>query len=84
MERAELNVCAPMVQGFSYAEGYNLFKERIRRLQEAADGMKARARDGMMWLDGLMDGRDRLAGERVIDRPLTPSRAPLCRSCLSA
>ena len=62
--RAELNVCVPMVQGFYYAEGFDLFKERIRCLPEAADGMKARARDGMMWLDGLMDGRDWLAGER--------------------
>ncbi|MEL6286691.1 MAG: glutathione S-transferase, partial [Pseudomonadota bacterium] len=43
--RAELNICVPMVLGFYYAEGYDLFKTRIRCLPEAADGMKQRAQD---------------------------------------
>jgi glutathione S-transferase len=61
--RAEINVCHPMVQGFYYAEGLELFKTRIRCLPEAADGMKERARDGMRWIDGLLTG-EWLTGNR--------------------
>ena len=61
--RAELHVCHPMVQGFYYAEGLALFESRIRCLPEAADGLKARARDGMRWLDGLLEG-EWLSGDR--------------------
>jgi glutathione S-transferase len=61
--RAEINICHPMVQGFYYAEGLDLFKTRIRCLPEAASGMKERARDGMRWLDGLLTGKW-LAGDR--------------------
>lgn len=61
--RAELNVCIPMVQGFYFAEGIDLFRSRTRCLPEAAEGIKERARDGMRWLDGLMTG-EWLAGDR--------------------
>jgi glutathione S-transferase len=61
--RAELNICHPMVQGFYYAEGLELFKTRIRCLPEAADGMKERARDGMRWINGLITD-EWLAGNR--------------------
>ncbi len=61
--RAEINICHPMVQGFYYAEGLELFQSRIRCLPEAADGIKERARDGMRWIDGLIE-HEWLAGER--------------------
>ncbi|MGK7870381.1 glutathione S-transferase family protein [Falsiroseomonas sp. E2-1-a20] len=61
--RAEINICHPMVQGFYYAEGLDLFKTRIRCLPEAAVGMKERARDGMRWLNALLTG-EWLAGDR--------------------
>lgn len=61
--RVELNICQPMVQGFYYAEGLELFRTRIRCLPEAAEGVKERARDGMRWIDGLLDGHW-LAGAR--------------------
>lgn len=62
--RAELSICHPMVHGFYYAEGLDLFKDRFRCLPEAAEGLKARARDGMLWLDGLLADRQWLAGDR--------------------
>lgn len=71
--RAELNVCQPMVQGFYYAEGLDLFKTRIRCLPEAAEGVKARARDGIRWLDHLISG-DWLAGDRF-------TMADICLYC---
>jgi len=61
--RAEIQICHPMVQGFYYAEGLDLFKTRTRCLPEAAEGMKERARDGMRWIDGLIDG-DWLCNDR--------------------
>lgn len=61
--RVELNICLPMVQRFYYSEGFDLFHTRFRCLPEAADGLKARAMDGMRWLDGLIDA-EWLAGDR--------------------
>ena len=46
------------------AEGLPLFKSRIRTLPEAADGLKAIARDGMTWLDEQMKGRDTIVPKR--------------------
>ena len=61
--RVEINVCHPMVQSFYYAEALDLFKPRFRCLPEAAQGLREKARDGMRWIDGLIEG-DWLAGER--------------------
>ena len=61
--RAELNICLPMVQGFYFAEGLELFRTRTRCLPDAAEGLKDRARDAMGWIDGLIDG-EWLAGDR--------------------
>lgn len=62
--RAEIHICWPMIQGFYAAEGYELFKERTYCLTEAAQGLKEKARRGMLWLDGLMGERRWLAGDR--------------------
>ena len=36
----------------------------MRVLPEAADGLKATARDNLQWLDGLLAGRQWIAGDR--------------------
>ena len=51
--RVELNICQPMIMGFYFGEGLELFRTRTRCLPQAADGMKERARDGMRWLNAL-------------------------------
>jgi glutathione S-transferase len=61
--RVNLRVCEPMANGFRFAEGLPMFKDRMRCLPEAADGLKAVARDGLTWLDQHMAG-PYLAGER--------------------
>jgi glutathione S-transferase len=61
--RVELNICVPMVQGFYYSEALGLFKDRFRCLPEAAEGLKEKARDGMRWIDGLIEN-EWLAGDR--------------------
>ncbi|MFQ5514116.1 MAG: glutathione S-transferase family protein [Myxococcota bacterium] len=62
--RIDLNVVEPMANGFRYAEGLSLFKDRIHTIPQAADDLKAIARENLAWLDGLMDGKPFLAGER--------------------
>lgn len=61
--RVELNICQPMMMGFYFAEGLEMFRTRMRCIPEAADGMKERGRDGQRWLDALLGG-DWIAGER--------------------
>ena len=64
LRRCDLNICEPMTNGFRYAEGLELFKERMRCLPEAAAGLKACAQDKLAWLDGQLEGRQWLAGDR--------------------
>jgi len=61
--RAELAVTAPMADGFRYSEGLPLFKDRFRVIPEAADGLKAKAQDGLAFLDEQIEGREFIAGD---------------------
>ena len=45
--------------------GLDIFKDRMRCLPEAADGLKATAQDGLGWLDESMNGKQYLCGDRV-------------------
>jgi glutathione S-transferase len=62
--RVELGITENLYNGFRYAEGFDLFKDRMRVLPEAADGLKAKAQDGLKWLDALLDGHDYVVGDR--------------------
>lgn len=62
--RIDLNIVEPMANGFRYAEGLMLFKDRIHCIPQAADDLKAIAREKLAWLDGLMQGNDFIAGKR--------------------
>lgn len=61
---ADLNVCEPLANGFRFAEGLPMFNDRMRCIPEAADGLKACAQDKLTWLDGQLDNRDYLTGDR--------------------
>jgi len=63
--RVDLNICEPLANGFRFAEGLPMFKDRFRCIPEAADGMKAIAQDKITWLDGLMGGKEFIAGNRL-------------------
>ena len=52
--RIDLNIVEPGANGFRFAEGLKMFQNRIHCIPEAADGLKATARDKLVWLDGLM------------------------------
>ena len=62
--RIELNITEHLYNGFRYAEGLALFASRVHCLPEAADGLKTIAREKLAWLDGLMKGKQFIAGNR--------------------
>ena len=63
--RIEQKITENMYNGFRYSEGLERFKDRMRCLPEAADGLKATAQDGLAWLDVLMEGREYVCGDRL-------------------
>jgi glutathione S-transferase len=63
--RIDLNVCEPGGFGFRSGEGLKMFQTRMRTIPEAAEGMKAIARDKLTWLDGLMGSKPFVAGDKL-------------------
>jgi len=90
--RVDLKVCEPMANGFRFAEGLQMFKDRTRCVPEAAPGLKAMAKDGEEWLEAQFKG-PWVAGDRftladillfsfidfggVVGQPLDPAFAKL-------
>jgi glutathione S-transferase len=64
VRRIDLNILEPMANGFRYAEGLPLFQNRMRCIPQAADDLKALAQEKLLWLDGLMDGKEFICGDR--------------------
>ena len=64
LERIDLNIAEPMANGFRFAEGLPLFETRIHVIPAAADDLKQIAQEKLVWLDGLMDGKDFVCGDR--------------------
>jgi glutathione S-transferase len=63
--RIDLNICEPMTNGFRASEGRRLFESRMKLVgAEGAAELKAIARDRVLWLDGLMTGRQFVCGDR--------------------
>lgn len=62
--RVESKVNSPLADGFRFAEGLPLFKDRIRTVPHAADDFKAIARDGLEWFDAQLAGKQFIAGDR--------------------
>lgn len=75
--RVDLNICEPLTNGFRFAEGLAIFKDRIVTRPEAAEGLKAMAQDRLSWLDGQMAGRSFVAGD-------TPTLADVLLYCFLA
>ena len=63
--RIDLNVCEPLTNGFRYSEGLALFKDRMRTIPEAADGLKALKQDNLVKLDALIAGKEFVCGDRL-------------------
>jgi glutathione S-transferase len=63
--RIDLNIVEPGANGFRFSEGLKLFQNRIRCIPEAADGLKATARERLAWLDGLMGSKPFVGGNKI-------------------
>jgi len=64
VRRIEWKIIQPMADGFRFAEGLPIFKDRMRTLPEAAAGLKEIGRDGLKWLDAQLAGRDTIVPNR--------------------
>jgi glutathione S-transferase len=62
--RVELNITENIYNGFRYAEGFELFKNRVPVFPEASPSLKTLAQKRMEWLDGLIAGRDWIVPNR--------------------
>jgi len=60
----DLNIVEPLTNGFRYSEGLPLFESRFRCLPEAAAGLKAKAQDGLAFLDAQLATRPFVSGEK--------------------
>jgi glutathione S-transferase len=63
--RIDLNILEPAANGFRYSEGLKLFQNRIHCIPQAADDLKATAREKLAWLDGLMGSKPFIAGAKL-------------------
>ncbi|MGH8517448.1 MAG: glutathione S-transferase family protein [Panacagrimonas sp.] len=63
--RIELNITEPAYNGFRFAEGIDLFRNRVRCIPEAAAGLKDTAQINLKWLDNLIGGRDYICGNQI-------------------
>ena len=62
--RIDLGILEPLTNGFRYAEGAPIFKDRMTLIPHAAADLKALAQEKITWLDGLMDGKEFICGDR--------------------
>ena len=62
--RVEQNVTENVYNGFRFAEGLDLFKNRVPCEPDAAPGLKRIAQARMKWLDGLIAGREYIVPNR--------------------
>jgi len=65
VRRIDLNILEPLANGFRFAEGLKLFESRIRTIPHAAGDFKTLAQEKLAWLNGLMDGREFVCGNRL-------------------
>ncbi|GGI71856.1 hypothetical protein GCM10007973_06060 [Polymorphobacter multimanifer] len=65
VRRIDLYILEPMANGFRASEGRRMFAPRMTLVSEsAAAELKAMAQEKLLWLDGLMQGRQCICGDR--------------------
>jgi glutathione S-transferase len=63
--RIDLNILEPATNGFRFSQGLKMFQNRVRCIPQAADELKATARDKLVWLDGLMGAKPFIVGDKL-------------------
>jgi len=64
VRRIDLGILEPLANGFRYAEGEPMFKDRMTLIPHAASDLKALAQGKITWLNDLMNGKDFVCGDR--------------------
>jgi glutathione S-transferase len=62
--RVEQRITENLYNGFRFAEGLGLFKDRMRCMPEAAGALKQTAQDNLHWLDKLLGSRQFIVPDR--------------------
>ena len=67
--RIELNITENMYNGFRYGAGAEMFKDRMRLIPEAVEGLTTLVQEKLAWLDALMMDKPYICGEemRLVD-----------------
>ncbi len=65
LRRVELNACEHLYNAFRFGPGLGIFKDRVRCLPDAAEGLQAKGMDGLALADSLLKGKTYLCGERL-------------------
>jgi glutathione S-transferase len=64
VRRIDLGIVEPMTNGFRYSQGLRMFESRMRCIPQAAEDLKTLAQEKLTWLDGLIEGRAWIVGDR--------------------
>lgn len=64
MRRIDMKVTSPLTIGYRGTEGFNFFKDRLRCLPEASEGLKKLTQDGYGHINMALEGRKWMAGDR--------------------
>ena len=64
VRRIDLNIAEPLTNAFRFSEGLALFKSHVRTMPQAADDLKLLTQERITWLDGLMEGKQFVCGDR--------------------
>jgi glutathione S-transferase len=65
VRRLDLNIIENLANGFRFSAGLKLFESRIHCIPQAADDLKATAQEWLAKLDGMIAGRDYIAGPKL-------------------
>jgi glutathione S-transferase len=63
--RIDINILEPMANGFRFGEGLKMFENRVHCIPAAAADLKQIAQERLTWLDGLMNGKQYVCGNRL-------------------
>ena len=63
--RIDLGIVEPLTNGYRFGKGLKFFAPRLRCIPEAAEGLMQTAQDKLAWLDGLIQGREFVCGDRL-------------------
>ena len=63
--RIDLGIVEPLTAGFRYSEGLKMFSKRMHCIPQAADDLRAMAKEKLTWLDGQIASRQFVCGDRL-------------------